>query len=235
VQVYSISVAANPQQAGIVTGGGNATAGSQVTVQATANQGWEFVNWTENGSQVSTNPVYVFTVTGNRALVANFIQILTITASANPSNAGSIIGTGEFTVGSMVNLQAVANDGYKFYNWTENGNVVSTNTIYSFVASVNRSLVANFLSTVGIPESNSQEIRIYPNPTDAMVYLEAPGSSITKVMVSDPSGRMVFQIFPSDGEWRVSLNLSGLKGGVYAIQITAKDGKVTNRKVVLQK
>jgi hypothetical protein len=235
VQVYSVSLSANPQQAGTVTGGGTATAGSQLTVQATANQDWEFVNWTENGSQVSTNASYTFTVTGNRDLVANFIQILTITAVCNPDNAGSIIGAGAFTAGSMVNLQAIANAGFKFYSWTENGNIVSTNVLYSFVASVNRALVANFLSTVEIPEATTTEVKLYPNPTDAMVYLETPGSSITKVLVTDPSGRMVFQIFPTDGEWRVSIDLSGLKGGVYAIQITSKNGTLTTRKVVLQK
>jgi M6 family metalloprotease-like protein len=235
VQVYSISVSANPQQAGLVTGGGTATAGSQITVQATANPDWEFVNWTENGSQVSTNTAYTFTVTGNRVLVANFVQILTITAVANPADGGNIIGAGAFVSGSMVNLQAIANTGFKFYNWTENGNVVSTNVLYSFIASINRSLVANFLSTVDIPKASATEVKIYPNPTDAMVYLETPGSSITKVLVTDPSGRMVFQIFPSDDEWHVSLDLSGLKSGVYAIQITSKNGTLTTRKVVLQK
>jgi len=235
VQVYSVLVAANPQQAGIVTGGGSATAGSVITVMANPNQSWKFVNWTENGSQVANTPEYTFTITANRTLVANFVEIYTITAVPNPSDAGIVAGNGDFTFGSMVNMQAIANPGYKFYSWTENGNVVSTNALYSFVATANRNLVANFLSTVDIPKSIQSVINLYPNPTDAVVFLETPGTSISKIMVTDQVGRMVFQVFPSDGEWRVSLNLSGLKSGVYGIQITDRDGGIANRKVVLRK
>lgn len=235
IQIYSVTVSANPVQAGVVSGGGSATAGSQVTVQAAANTAWKFINWTENGSMVSTDPIYTFTISGNRVLVANFVEILTVTTVVNPANAGYVTGDGEFVFGTTVTLQAIANPGFKFYSWTENGNVVSTNAVYTFSATVNRTLVANFLSTVGIPESEKNAFNLYPNPTDAIVYLEAPGSSIQKVLVTDPSGRMVFQIFPSESESRVSLDLSGLRNGVYAIQITARDGRVMTRKVVLKK
>jgi hypothetical protein len=40
---------------------------------ASANSGYEFTNWTEGGTQVSTNSNYTFTVTSNRTLVANFV------------------------------------------------------------------------------------------------------------------------------------------------------------------
>jgi hypothetical protein len=40
---------------------------------ATANTGYAFSNWTENGSVVSTNASYSFTVSGARTLVANFV------------------------------------------------------------------------------------------------------------------------------------------------------------------
>jgi M6 family metalloprotease-like protein len=235
VQVYSVTVSANPAQAGTVSGAGAATAGSVMTVVASPNQAWKFINWTDNGVQVSSTPEYTFTLTSNRALVANFVEVLTISVIPNPIDAGIVTGGGEFIAGNMVNLHAIANQGFKFYSWTENGNVVSTDALYSFVASVNRNLVANFLSTVDIPKSIQSEIRLYPNPTNALVVLETPGSSIHRIMVTDPTGRMVFQVFPSDGEWRVSLNLSGLKAGVYGILITASDGSIANRKVVLQK
>ena len=46
--------------------------GESCTVTATANEGYVFVNWTENGQQVSTSASYNFVVTGVRTLVANF-------------------------------------------------------------------------------------------------------------------------------------------------------------------
>lgn len=46
--------------------------GTSVTVTATANEGYHFVNWTEDGKQVSTESNYKFTLENNRTLVANF-------------------------------------------------------------------------------------------------------------------------------------------------------------------
>ncbi len=235
IQVYTVDISANPPEGGSVSGGGSFTAGSLVTVEATANPDWVFINWTESGNEVSTSPVYIFTASQSLTLAANFIQVLTVTVTTNPEDAGIITGAGNYNASSMVNLQAFANPEYSFYNWTEDGSIVSTQALYSFIVSANRALVANFLSTVSIPESRAVEVQLYPNPTDAMVHLETPGSSILKVLVTDPAGQMIFQIFPSVGESHVTIDLSGLRGGAYAVQITAKDRTVTTRKVVLQK
>jgi hypothetical protein len=70
---YTISLSANPIAGGNVDGGGeNIAHGTEITVTATANEGYEFVNWTEDGEQVSAEAEYEFEVTGNRTLVANF-------------------------------------------------------------------------------------------------------------------------------------------------------------------
>ena len=69
---YTISVSASPTNGGTVSGGGTYQPGQSCTVHATANSGYTFTNWTESGSQVSTNANYTFTVTGNRTLMANF-------------------------------------------------------------------------------------------------------------------------------------------------------------------
>ena len=41
---------------------------------ATPASGYGFVNWTQNGSVVSTSASYTFPLTGNTTLVANFVQ-----------------------------------------------------------------------------------------------------------------------------------------------------------------
>ena len=69
---YTISVSANPDYAGTVQGGGTFQQGQSARVTATANLGYIFVNWTENGNVVSNDASYTFTVNGNRTLVANF-------------------------------------------------------------------------------------------------------------------------------------------------------------------
>lgn len=112
------------------------------------NAGYQFVNWTENGTVVSTANPYDFNVTGDRDLVANFslIGALTINASAAPAAGGSVTGAGSYLNGDDVTLIAAPNAGYGFANWTDGGTVVSSSATYSFTASVNRTLVANFIA-----------------------------------------------------------------------------------------
>ena len=146
-QNYTVSVSANPTNGGTVSGGGTYQQGQSCTVTATPATGFTFLRWTENGSQVSTNASYTFTVTGNRTLVAQFQAVpqnYTISVSANPTNGGTVSGGGTYQQGQSCTVHATANTGYTFTNWTENGNVVSTNANYSFTVTSNRTLVANF-------------------------------------------------------------------------------------------
>jgi hypothetical protein len=144
-QNYTISVSANPTVGGTVAGGGTYQQGQECTVTATANTGYVFNNWTENGTVVSNRPNYTFPVTGNRTLVANFTQQqFTITASANPSNGGTVTGGGTYTYGQTCTLGATPNAGYVFVNWTKNGTQVSATTPYTFTVTESASYVANF-------------------------------------------------------------------------------------------
>lgn len=146
-QTFTITVSANPTIGGTVTGGGNYQQNASCTVRATANNGYTFSNWTENGNVVSTQAIYTFTVTSNRNLVANFTAVpqnYTIAVSANPTQGGTVTGGGTYPAGQSCTVAATANNGYVFANWNENGNVVSTTARYTFTVNGNRTLVANF-------------------------------------------------------------------------------------------
>jgi hypothetical protein len=92
---YTISTTSSPPEGGAVTGGGSYEGGTVITLEATQNAGYKFVNWTENDTVVSTNPDYSFTVSQSRTLVANFentvgvfdqIDDLNIHIYPNPTN-----------------------------------------------------------------------------------------------------------------------------------------------------
>ncbi|MDR1526913.1 MAG: hypothetical protein LBS46_04485 [Dysgonamonadaceae bacterium] len=68
----------------------------------------------------------------------------TITLVANPSNGGTVSGGGTFDAGTSQTVVATATSGWTFVNWTENGNVVSTDVTYSFTLNGNRTLQATF-------------------------------------------------------------------------------------------
>jgi uncharacterized repeat protein (TIGR02543 family) len=149
---YTITTSSSPSAGGTTGGGGSKLSGSSATVTASANSGYTFVNWTENGNQVSTSSSYTFTVSGDRTLVANFTQnsvYYSITTSSSPSAGGTTGGGGSKLSGSSATVTASANSGYTFVNWTENGNQVSTISSYTFTVSSSRTLVANFITTSG--------------------------------------------------------------------------------------
>ena len=77
-EAYDIAANADPAEGGMVSGAGTYLEGQTCTLTATANEGFTFVNWTENGNEVSTEAVYSFTVMAGRDLVANFGLPLTI-------------------------------------------------------------------------------------------------------------------------------------------------------------
>ena len=157
---YNITATADPSQGGTVIGAGEYNQGASCTLTATANTGYTFVNWTKNGTQVSTNPSYTFTVTESGNYVAHFqINSYNITATANPTNSGTVSGTGQYNHGTSCTLTATANTGYTFTNWTENGSVVSTNASYSFTVEANRTLVANFTA-------NTYTVSVTANPSN---------------------------------------------------------------------
>jgi Ice-binding-like/Divergent InlB B-repeat domain/Bacterial Ig-like domain len=145
---FVVALSSNPAAGGITIGSGSFNTGTSVTVTATPNAGYSFVNWTNNGNIVSTTPGYQFTLLGNTTLVANFKLIagsqFTVVLSSNPLLGGTTTGSGSYNGGASVTVTATPNPGYSFINWTENGVQASTSANYTFVLNANRTLVANF-------------------------------------------------------------------------------------------
>jgi len=73
---YTIATTNSPAGGGSTTGGGDVDCGSDVTVCATPNACYSFLNWADqNSNVVSTSACYDFTVEGNEMLTANFAPV----------------------------------------------------------------------------------------------------------------------------------------------------------------
>ena len=66
-----------------------------------------------------------------------------VVLAVNPSEGGTVTGAGYYNGGDLCVLTATPNPGFSFGNWTENGRVVSMDTVYSFLAH-STTIVANF-------------------------------------------------------------------------------------------
>ena len=192
---FAVVLSASPADGGVVSGAGTYDEGDEVTVVAVANDGYEFVKWTENGVQVSTNATYAFMASMDRELVAVFEAVqpepepepetYVVSVSASPADGGFVTGGGTYDEGASVTVAAVANDGYKFVKWTENGVQVSTRAAYTFTASANRTLVAVFEAVAPEPEPDPQPSDLWKGFPDVKREVERSGGVSKVWYVSD--------------------------------------------------
>jgi hypothetical protein len=162
----SITVAANPTDYGTVSGGGVFEYGSTCMVTATPNENYTFMYWTENGEVVSSDAEYSFMVTDTRDLVACFALLSNITVMADPIEGGTVSGDGVFDYGSTCALTAIANEGYVFNKWTNNGIVVSYVNNYTFSVTESADFVAHFEAVnddivIGVSEGTNNSLPTY--------------------------------------------------------------------------
>ncbi|MCF7922101.1 MAG: ice-binding family protein [Candidatus Marinimicrobia bacterium] len=75
---YMVTVSSNPAAGGNTAGGGGYDDASSVTLTAVPNSGYTFTNWTADGAIVETNSSYIFTITADMTVVANFHAVSTV-------------------------------------------------------------------------------------------------------------------------------------------------------------
>jgi hypothetical protein len=103
---------------------------------ATAYTGYTFQNWILNDEVVSTDTVYTFMVSDSANYVAHFsLNSYTIAAMANPEEGGSVSGAGTYNHFATCTLTATPADNFIFNSWVVDGEIVSTETTYTFEVS----------------------------------------------------------------------------------------------------
>lgn len=164
--------------------------GSTVNLRAYTNTGFNFVGWEENGEVVSNNPSYNYRMGNkNTKLIARYeynpsnpsepsqpdLPIYSrLYLSAYPQDGGSfnISNGNRYEVGGSVSLRAYSNSNFTFKNWTENGEIISTNASFNYIVKEgNPTLVANFVYTPGNPAEPGvakfkRKLFLSCNPTD---------------------------------------------------------------------
>ncbi|MBR4498585.1 MAG: T9SS type A sorting domain-containing protein, partial [Bacteroidales bacterium] len=150
-KILNVTASANVENAGIVTVSpeGEILEGDEITLTANANEGFVFNYWESNDEILSNNATYTFVASTSATYIAVFDEKLPdsfdVSASTNNSTFGTVSGAGQYDLNDDVELVATANEGYKFVNWTNaDGEEVSTEATYSFAATADVVLTANF-------------------------------------------------------------------------------------------
>ncbi|MGN1230152.1 MAG: Ig-like domain-containing protein, partial [Prevotella sp.] len=140
VNKYTLTLAANPAEGGEVSvypKSDEYIENDEVTLTATENFGYDFVNWTDAaGKEISTEAKFKYTVTANETLTANFKKMntyelaITVEGGANDymvslSPAPTVVdGKNMYEEGTKVVLSAASNKILTFTNWS-NGETAS--------------------------------------------------------------------------------------------------------------
>jgi hypothetical protein len=223
----TVTVTANNELYGNVSGGDAYSYTAQASLTATPTYGYVFANWTSNGIVLSTINPFMFTVTMDTNIVANFVpDTFTVSVSANYVLYGSVSGEAKYAYTMQATVTATANTGYTFENWTSKGVVLSTDNPFTFTVTSDTTIVANFKSTIGISETTTlSSIVLYPNPVEDIVHIQS-SAAIEQATIYDLSGRIVCQVQMTN-----DISVQDLARGVYVIKIETKKG-IEVRKIV---
>ena len=150
----TVTVAASPANGGSVQGGGTFTAGTTITLTATAGAGFTFVNWSDG----VTSAVRQITVpVGGANYTANFsANTFLLSIDVSPRNAGTVtvapVKT-RYDFGEVVMLSAQPATNNGFYGWT--GYLSGANSVATLTMTTDKSVGAIF-STLDVTPARRQ-------------------------------------------------------------------------------
>jgi len=96
-----------------------------------------------------------------------------------------------------------------------------------FIADQNSNTIAWYenLTILGVEESQIDPIKIYPNPTDGLLYIDANTKSVIGATVFDILGKKVLQL---NGKIQ-QVDISTLESGMYFLRIVTDRGEIVQK------
>lgn len=209
VEQYTLSAAVSTVGAGTVKVSPAGTvfdAETPITVTATKNFGYKFVNWTDANNQVvSTDEAYTFSISTNTALKANFEKINTyalnykveggakdymISASPVPT---VVEGKNMYEEGTEVTLTASSNDILTFTNWNDGETgaerKINMNADQSFTAAYSsKDFIAGWDFYKSAREGRTADFAAEDNDVDQLILRDADGNTYTWLDKSNSAG-----------------------------------------------
>ena len=209
VEQYTLSAAVSTVGAGTVKVSPAGTvfdAETSITVIATKNFGYKFVNWTDANNQVvSTDEAYTFSISANTALKANFEKINTyalnykveggakdymISASPVPT---VVEGKNMYEEGTEVTLTASSNDILTFTNWNDGETgaerKINMNADQSFTAAYSaKDFIAGWDFYKSAREGRTADFAAEDNDVDQLILRDADGNTYTWLDKSNSAG-----------------------------------------------
>lgn len=209
VAQYTLSAVVSNAGAGTIKVSPSGTvfdAETQITVTATKNFGYKFVNWTDaNNKVVSTDEEYTFSISANTALKANFEKINTYAldymveggakdymVSATPAPT-VVNGKNMYEEGTEVTLTASSNDILTFTNWNDGETgaerKIKMNVDQSYTAAYSaKDFIAGWDFYKSAREGRTADFAAADNDVDQLILRDADGNTYAWLDKSNSAG-----------------------------------------------
>ena len=164
---YRVTLQADPQDGGTVTGGGSYKEGDHsATVTATANQGYYFIGWYEGETQKSTDASHTFNVPESGAtLTARFGIDHLARAEQAKTNFDSALGTDAFEWETLVQAVDAYEAAADFVESPPNG-IDNASDRYTTLTNYYKSVTALDLSNQDLSSADLTKLALFTGVTE---------------------------------------------------------------------
>ena len=131
-------------------------------------------------------------------------------------------------ISSTIQENTVNTDTISPYLWLVNGQSYSTSGTYEFLDTINCVLeILNLALTNSISEELTNNLTLYPNPTNGTIVISLPKNDQYTLNVYDSQGKLVFENTSFSNS--ILHDLSSYKPGLYIIKVILSDLIYTER------
>ena len=212
IVLYDLTISSTAGGSVTVPGEGTFTynASRVLDLVAEADSGYRFVNWTGDVTTIANvnGATTTITMNGDYSIVANFAQIPPgkVTLTVSSTDGGSVTAPGEATFtydeGTVVDLEAEPEEGYRFVIWigdvddiadaTAASTTITMNDNYSITATFKFG-TGCFIATAAYGTPMAEEIQILREFRDEYLLTNVPGQALLDLYynVSPPIARFI--------------------------------------------
>lgn len=141
-------------------------------------------------------------------------------------------GSGSYG-GHVWTCDGYRDDDYFHFNWgwggQQNGYFALTNcSSYGFNS--NHAIIIGIRGPelpTAIEENSVENVKVFPNPSNGMVYICSESQQVQELQVFDMSGRLLIE--KSIDEKEFSIDMTGYNAGIYILRLTTSNGVETSK------
>lgn len=190
---YTVTVSANPADAGTVSGAGTYYEGAEVNIEATPQPGgYTFKEWLVDGISVSTEPTYKLPPLVANVVCEAIFEAPRYSIAVHDDGNGTATGfdpADTYPAGSIMALTANPNTGFLFKCWKDaSGRVISTDLTYKLRLTQNTELWLEFIDEASAPLGSEYNPIVIASFADLQEFRTAVNTGGTYKGIGMPNG-----------------------------------------------